>query len=193
MAMNVKEPLRPLTYDDLSAYEDDASHRREIVAGSLVVSSAPALDHGQVVLAILDAFRPIIQAGGLGRIWATPADVELDHHNVVQPDLFFIVRDRLTIAKHHVVGSPDLAVEVVDPPSQTRDYVVKRVIYEAAGINEYWIVDPTRRSIRVLVLNEGRYVQQDNADGIARSIVVPGVEVEIVQLFDAAVGCSGSH
>lgn len=184
MAMQVEELLRPLTYDDLEAY-DDPLLRYEIINGELVVSPAPALDYGQLVLAIYDAFRPVIQARRLGRIWVAPGDVELGLYNTVQPDLFFIARDRLSIAKQHVIGSPDLAIEVVSPSSRTRDYVAKRVIYEAAGVKEYWIVDPMKRSIDVLVLENGRYARIADEDGIARSAVVPGVAVDAGQLFDA--------
>jgi Uma2 family endonuclease len=184
MAMQVEELLRPLTYRDLEAY-DDPLLRYEIINGELVVSPAPALDHGQIVLAIYDAFRPIIRAGKLGRIWVAPGDVELGLYNTVQPDLFFIARERLKIAKQHVIGSPDLAIEVVSPSSRSRDYIAKRVIYEEAGVKEYWIVDPMKRSIDVLVLENGRYVRIDDEEGVARSTVVPGVAVEVVRIFDA--------
>ena len=36
----------------------------------------------------------------------------------------------------------DLCVEVVSPDDPDRDYEAKRIDYAAAGVSEYWIVDP---------------------------------------------------
>jgi Uma2 family endonuclease len=183
MAIKMEELLRPLTYADLEAYEDPLS-RYEIINGELIVSPAPAPDHGQLVLALYDAFKSSVKAGKLGRLWVAPVDVELGLHNIIQPDLLFISRDRLGMVGKIIRGVPDLAVEVVLPGSLRQDYVAKRALYELAGVKEYWIVDPMRRSITVLVLENGAYVSVEPGDGFARSTVVPGVEIEIFPLFE---------
>ncbi len=183
MAMNIEELLRPLTYDDLAAY-DDPLMRYEIINGELVASPAPALDHGQVIFRLVMAFGLAVVRDKLGRLWTAPGDVELGTHNVLQPDMFFVAQSRLEIAKERIRGVPDLAIEVVSPGSRVKDYVSKRALYESAGVKEYWIVDPMRRTIDVLFLENGVYVTVDAGDGIARSTVVPGVEIEIFALFD---------
>lgn len=47
-----------------------------------------------------------------------------------------------------------LVMEVVSggPQDRKRDLVIKRAEYAAAGIPEYWIVDPESRRITVLTL-----------------------------------------
>jgi Uma2 family endonuclease len=183
MAMKADELLRPLTYADLDAY-DDPSLRYEIINGELVVSPAPSADHGQIIIRLIAAFWRIIDRDKLGRIWTAPGDVELGAHNIFQPDIYFVAQARRGIVKGRVLGSPDLAIEVVSPSSRRRDYVAKRAQYETMGVKEYWIVDPMRRSVTVLVLENGVYVSDDAGDGFARSTIVPGVEVEVFPLFE---------
>ena len=46
---------------------------------------------------------------------------------------------------------PSLVAEVVSARSKTRDYESKREEYLAFGVREYWIVDPYKRQVTVLV------------------------------------------
>ena len=184
MAMKAEEPIRPLTYHDLETYPEDSRLRYEIINGELVVTPAAMPDHGQIVLALYDAFKDVVKGGNLGRLWVAPVDVELSSHNIVQPDVLFIAQDRLEIVRRVIHGAPDLAIEVVSSCSRSYDYVAKRALYEVAGVKEYWIVDPQLRSIEVLVLEDGAFVSASDDDGIARSVIVPGVQVGISRLFD---------
>lgn len=57
---------------------------------------------------------------------------------------------------------PRLVVEVVSPGTESikRDYRYKKSQYEARGIDEYWIVDPIKQQVTVLVRVEGLYESQ---------------------------------
>ncbi|BAZ04397.1 Uma2 family endonuclease [Calothrix sp. NIES-3974] len=55
---------------------------------------------------------------------------------------------------------PLLAVEVVSPNQEKRDYRYKRSEYAARGIAEYWIVDPLQQQVTVLELVEGLYEEK---------------------------------
>jgi Uma2 family endonuclease len=182
MAMKDEELLRPLTYDDLEAY-DDERWRYEIINGELVVSPSASPKHGDVLMRLILAFANVVEERRLGRVLTAPIDLELSPNNIVVPDLLFATHERLKIEKSHLVAAPDLVVEVVSPSSRTRDYITKRVLYEGAGVAEYWIVDPKRRTVDVLALVNGRYVQTENEGGIARSAVVAGVEIDVKRLF----------
>ena len=84
----------------------------------------------------------------------------------------------------------DLAIEVVSdaPSDRDRDFVQKRAEYAAAGIREYWIVDPADRAVTVLTLKDGTYVEHGRfAEGqTATSLVVPDFAVPVAELFAAA-------
>lgn len=64
---------------------------------------------------------------------------------------------------------PLLVVEVVSPGKQAidRDYRYKKAQYEARGIEEYWIVDPTAQKVTVLGLVEGIYEEISVFEGDA--------------------------
>lgn len=59
----------------------------------------------------------------------------------VEPDISVICdRDKLT--DKGCAGAPDWVIEVASPGSRKMDYFVKLFQYQAAGVREYWIVDP---------------------------------------------------
>ena len=57
---------------------------------------------------------------------------------------------------------PLVAIEVVSPgkKNEERDYRYKRSQYQARGISEYWIVDPTQQKVTILTLVDGIYEEQ---------------------------------
>jgi Uma2 family endonuclease len=55
---------------------------------------------------------------------------------------------------------PLLALEVVSPNQEKRDYRYKRSEYAARGIAEYWIVDPIQQQVTILGLIEGLYEEK---------------------------------
>ena len=46
-------------------------------------------------------------------------------------------------------GAPDFIIEIVSPGTPADDYIRKLYHYKNAGVREYWIVDPRRRTITV--------------------------------------------
>ena len=61
------------------------------------------------------------------------------------------------IGEQIILGPPDVVVEILSPGTARRDLGIKRDTYQAAGVPEYWIVDPESRSVEVLTLVEQRY------------------------------------
>ncbi|MBW4657864.1 MAG: Uma2 family endonuclease [Drouetiella hepatica Uher 2000/2452] len=55
---------------------------------------------------------------------------------------------------------PMLAVEIVSPKQENRDYRYKRSEYGARGIAEYWIIDPMQQKVTVLEWVEGLYEEK---------------------------------
>lgn len=80
-------------------------------------------------------------------------------------------------------------MEVVSPDaeSRTRDLVKKVKEYAEAGISEYWIIDPDEQHIRVLKLEEGRYVegQPFQRGDTAASNLLTGFAVNVSAAFDS--------
>jgi Putative restriction endonuclease len=55
-------------------------------------------------------------------------------------------------------GRPDLVVEIASPSSQRYDRVKKLRWYAELGVPEYWLIDPTARTVERLVLLDRAYV-----------------------------------
>lgn len=174
---------RIYTYDDLANTPDDG-RRYEIISGELIVSPAPRLDHQDVVGLLFMLLRLYVSADRLGKVYTAPTDVRLSPHNTVQPDILFVSRERLHICRpNYVDGAPDLIVEVLSDRTRGIDLVQKRALYAMAGVPEYWLVDLSDQTITVLTLVDGEYRELEEGDGIVRSLVVPGFEVAVVDVF----------
>jgi Uma2 family endonuclease len=95
------------------------------------------------------------------------------------PDLLFVSAPRRNLVKEtYLDGSPDLAIEVVSNDSQSRDWREKYFEYEAAGVREYWIVDPFSQQIEAYSLGEdNKYVRVAEVEGKIPSTVLPGLHL----------------
>ena len=81
-------------------------------------------------------------------------------------------------------GAPDLALEIVAPDSLDRDTVVKRDVYERAGVREYWIVNLLDSRCTFLRLHEKKYRDVTPASrAVFRSEAVPGFWLDPAWLF----------
>jgi hypothetical protein len=68
----------------------------ELIYGALRVAESPLARHQSLVAELFVALRAHVREHALGRAWIAPLDVVLDRERalVLQPDLFFISRDR---------------------------------------------------------------------------------------------------
>lgn len=175
--------LHAFTYDDLTDTPDDGN-RYEIINGELIVSPSPSLKHQRLLNRLNIKMSAFVEAHQLGEVFIAPLDVIFSPYNVVQPDLFFIARQRLPQMEGRVItGAPDLAVEILSPYSRMIDLVRKKAMYATAGVQEYWAVDPRHRTLTVFTLVNGQYEEVKQRDGVARSLVLPGFEVNVAELF----------
>ena len=173
------------TYDDYAALPDDG-HRYEIVNGVLIMAPAPGTDHQSIIVRFSHYMFVHVELTELGRVFSGPIDVELGQKNVYQPDLVIVLNAHLDrVAAKKIIGAPDLVVEVASPSTAAYDRLTKYEKYASAGIAEYWIVKPIRRSIEVLTLEQGEYRSLGIFSGEATlpSRIVPGLPVRVEQFF----------
>lgn len=180
--MAAETATRLLTYEDLRATPDDG-RRYEIVAGRLVVSASPILKHQKVSLRLTDLLYDLEKAG-LGELFEAPTDVELAPHEIVVPDLVFVLAHRRHIlGREKIEGVPDLIVEIRSPSTAAMDEGEKRELYARSGVPEYWLVDPEGETVRAFSWDDGAYVPISAEGGEIRSRVLPGFAVDAVALF----------
>jgi Uma2 family endonuclease len=83
---------------------------------------------------------------------------------------------------------PALVVEVVSPGkvNEDRDYRYKRSEYAARGIPEYWIVDPSKVQVTVLILIDGLYEESIfKGHDLITSITFPSLTLTAAQVLEA--------
>lgn len=126
----------------------DDGNRYEVVDGELLVTPAPSRPHQRAVLLLASLLEQYTAAHGAGDVVVSPADVELDEHGMVQPDVLVqgLVGGRPARAWN--VGAVTLLVaEVLSPATARADRTVKRRRYQRAGVPEYWILDLDARVV----------------------------------------------
>jgi len=182
----VPPPPAPVSWEDFLAWAPD-KWRVEWVAGE-IIEMPPAHEDHQDTGGFLFAFLLLyIQRHGLGRIFYAPFLMKLAQKpSGREPDLVFVKTEHAgRIQPTFVDGPADLVVEIVSPDSIRRDNQEKLAEYEAAGIPEYWIIDPRRKEARLYQLGEdGRYnFGPVGADGIYTSPVVTGFRLRVSWLW----------
>jgi len=173
------------TYDDYAALPYDGN-RYEIVNGVLLMTPAPTPEHQSIATRIAYYLFPHIDLAGIGKLFTAPIDVDLGPKNVYQPDLVVVLNTHLNrVGEQKIIGAPDLVIEIASPSTAAYDRLIKYEKYAHAGIAEYWIVNSTRRTVEVLVLEDGEY----RSLGIFRgeqtvpSRIVPALPVAVERFF----------
>ena len=195
--METLTALRKLTVAEFHRMEfaDDDPHLYELLDGELVKKKAPTPRH-QLILAELysqlrDFNKQQVQSG---HILFAPVDVFLDDNTGPQPDLVYLRFDQQhLITNDGIMGAPTLVVEVISPSSVWHDRITKKRLYEAFGVQEYWIIDPVGSLIEIFALetdavNRNRYELLSGAspdEGELTSGVLPGLTLDLAKLFAA--------
>jgi Uma2 family endonuclease len=160
--------------------------RYEIVEGALHMAPAPVPEHQTISGYVTYFLMQHVQLSGYGRIFAAPIDVELGFNTIVQPDLVVVLNtSAAAITQRRIVGPPDLVIEITSPSTASYDRREKRDAYAAAGIREYWIVDPASRTVELLLL-EGTVYRAEAAymgQAVIPSAVLPEWNVATERLF----------
>ncbi len=192
MPDQVREAVSPYNLSDkkLYTYEDyarlPAGAGYQLIGGALIVTPAPGKRHQYIAMKIVKLFDDYVESNQLGEVSMAPRDVCFGPHDIYQPDILFIAKERLAIsAEDKVNGPPDLVVEILSPSTAYYDLRKKYRIYEKYGVKEYWIVDPEEQSVEIYQLTDGmfRLAERQVNDGEIASRLLPELAVPLAILF----------
>lgn len=142
---------RVYTVRDIEALPEGV--RAELIDGKMYMMATPTLTHQDILMWLsVKIWLHIAEHGGNCKVLPAPFAVYIkdDEHNYVEPDITVICdKDKLDEKGCH--GAPDWVIEIVSPSSKTMDYFRKCSLYEAAGVREYWIIDPKEKCV---ILND---------------------------------------
>ncbi len=137
------------TIADIEALPD--GERAELIDGEMFMMAPPMTVHQRILVKLILQIGSYIEKNkGDCELLPAPFGVYIkkDDRNYVEPDISVICHgDRLDEKGCH--GAPDLVIEIVSPSSRKMDYVRKPVLYQEAGVREYWIIDPKKESVTV--------------------------------------------
>ncbi|MCS6841107.1 MAG: Uma2 family endonuclease [Roseiflexus sp.] len=179
-------PLR-MTYAEWLAW--DHAGLSEWVNGEVIIHMPTTEEHQRVVDFLSQLLGLFVRAPRLGIVRGAPFAMRaLPDGPGREPDLFFLAeehKERLT--RHELAGPADLVIEVISDDSVALDRDEKFYEYQAAGVREYWIIDPRPGRLRAdfYVLDaRGRYraVPPDD-NNIYRSTVLPGFWLDVEWLW----------
>ena len=178
----------------------DDGKRYECVDGELLMSPAPSFPHQRIVLGLYVRLREYLARQPVGEAVVSPADIELDRHTLVQPDVFVVPIGAAGPPRSwRDVEGLLLAIEVLSPSTARYDRIVKRGKFQRAGVPEYWVVDLDARLVerwrpgdeRPEILSESLVWQPGTAAGRVASAtpVTPGAPLvlDLPALFAEAV------
>ena len=135
----------------------------EIIGGEKILAPAANITHGSIIGRIFMFVGNYLDANDNGYIFGENTDVHFPDGNIFQPDLSIVLKSNEKILdwRGNIYGTPDMVVEVLSKSTRKKDITVKKDIYEANGVREYWIIDPYMKVISVYLLRDGKYFLSD--------------------------------
>lgn len=136
----------------LEQYETLPEEKRvEVFDGIVYDMSSPSQIHQSISMQLSTVINNyILRKKGPCNIFSAPFDVKLSNKplTIVQPDIM-VICDKNKLDGKRCNGAPDFIIEIVSPGNPADDYIRKLYYYKNAGVREYWIVDPRRKTVTV--------------------------------------------
>jgi Uma2 family endonuclease len=183
-----------MTEEEFVAWADEDT-RAEWVDGEVIIMSPANLEHCGLNAWLTTLMVAFVEEHGLGVV-LPDATVRLARQRRRRvPDIWFVAESRRHLLREsHVEGPPDLVIEIVSPDSQSRDWREKYLEYQAAGVREYWVIDPMSRHVEAYALEpvppsegsaatENQYRRLEEREGIIASTVLPGFRLRTAWLW----------
>lgn len=141
----------------------------EVINNVLYMSPAPNYEHQRLLSKLHTLINTHITKNNLGECVFAPVDVYFGDNNAVQPDIIFIATNNLHIVKDgKVKGAPDLIVEVLSG-NKKHDLQVKKNLYEAFGVKEYFIINPADKEVLTYYYKGSKLLLQESTPGKLKS------------------------
>lgn len=157
----------------------------EFTDGVIEVLPMPTKYHQAVSRVLFLALLAVMQRIG-GDVFYAPLRVEVRPGKFREPDLLLVLDKDDPRAQDEYWTGADLVIEIVSPDKPKRDTEEKPLDYAEARIPEYWIVNPLKHTITVLVLDGEEYVEHGvfHRGARAASRLLDGFSVSVDEVLD---------
>ena len=171
------------TTEDIYALPD--GQRAELIDGRIYDMAPPSFRHQKLLMELSAAIhRHIKSHGGSCEVLPAPFAVFLnkDDLNYVEPDIS-VVCDKSKLDDKGCNGVPDWVIEIVSPSTSHIDYGIKLFKYRSAGVREYWVVNPCKRTVIVYDLEKDEQSNQYDFDDTIYSCIYEDLKINITTLL----------
>lgn len=183
-ALTQEQTLRQHFYEIV-----EENRKMEFINGEIIFHSPVKKRHNSATLYLAMIFEMYADVHDLGYIGVEKIMISLTR-NDYEPDIcFFREEVAATFADDQMqFPAPDFVVEVLSPSTEKNDRETKLIDYAAHGIEEYWIVDPDKRTVEQYIL-EGEFYELafKATDGTLHCRVLAGLSFPVAAIFDRKI------
>lgn len=190
----VQTAPRFLSFEEYLSYDDGTDNLYELFNGELIAVPPESGLNVEIANFLFAVLLPIV---GHRRLRGHGLELEVSGEPRNRyPDLTIIQTEHIQQLKRRntirlSMAPPLLVVEVVSPGElqRDRDYIAKRMQYQARGIPEYWLIDPQLETVLVLQLVDQVYTEVSTFRG-SDSIASPQfgkLDLTAAQIFEHRV------
>lgn len=178
------------TFADIQACSED--EHIELIYGVPRAMATPNRIHQEISGELFGQLYDYLK-GKKCKVYAAPFTVRLfeqdgdfseDVDTVVIPDIS-VICDPDKLDDKGCKGAPDLIIEILSPSTQRHDRVTKFNLYQRAGVQEYWIVEPVNQSVQSFILQNDHYISNEfkTAEEEIKVSVLEGCTIDLSQVF----------
>jgi Uma2 family endonuclease len=140
------------------------------IRGEILVDMSPeeVESHNKLKTEVTRVIATIVKLGRLGEFYSDRTLISNDDADLsTEPDAMFVSKasirsKRITKQRNQdghymsLVGSPDWVLELVSKSSVVKDTRLLKKGYEAASVNEYWLIDARKNDMSIQIFALGR-------------------------------------
>ena len=170
-------------------YEEMSDAQKvEFIDGEVVMHSPVRNRHLTTQLRLAKLLDTFVEQHNLGAVRVEKC-LCIFPRNDYEPDIVFFGPEKTSRFHSNTMKFPvpDFAVEVLSDTTERRDRGVKFEDYEAHGVQEYWIIDPTegRETVEQYVFEDGAFqLRLKSGSGEITSYAISGFRISIRAIFD---------
>lgn len=150
------QAFEKMNYTVADIYALPEGQRAELIDGDMYMMSPPGRMHQKLVHQLDKVIGNYIDSHhGKCEVYPAPFAVFLnaDDKTYVEPDLS-VICDKDKLDDRGCNGAPDWVIEIVSPSSLRMDGLVKLRKYQDAGVREYWVVNPEKKTVLTYIFED---------------------------------------
>ncbi len=188
-----------VTYREFLEITETSDARYELIDGEVYMLPSPSFFHQKILLNLISLFLDYFKSDKTCTPLFAPLDIELvresvrkqrevteDDISIVQPDIMILCNaENMLDEKEKFKGTPVLVVEVLSPSTRGRDLFIKGGLYEESGIEEYWVVDPVKKTVTLFSFKDFSIADNEHSSSgdMVNSLTFPGLSISVDTLF----------